>query len=323
MGAAEQAPKRLAQFTRADLVEVRPVDWLIEGWVATDSLAGIVGPSGCCKSFLAVDWACRVATGTSWCGHAVKRGAAFILAGEGRNGLRKRIEGWSVHNRVSIEGAPLYLASNLPAMTDQVNTAAVIAEIESMADHLMFEHGGAEPALIVIDTVARALAGQNENSAEHMGNLVTCMDWLREQWGSAVLMIHHTGHDNTGRARGSSSYRAALDSELVMKPAGPDAVTLLPTKCKEWVPPTAMRLKRQSVPVTIPGADASSSTLVLLDNGKVEATVDRAQVVRDLQAQGYGVREIASQSGIPRSTVSRLLKEEPAKTWRGDFEPDF
>lgn len=307
MGDDGRAAKLLANFTRADQVEVKPVDWLIEGWLAKDSLAGMVGPSGSCKSFLGVDWACRVATGTPWCGHDVHKGAAFILAGEGRNGLRKRIEGWSLHAGVSIEGAPLYLAASLPVMTDQINTAAVIAEIDAMADHLLLEQG-AKPSLIVIDTVARAMAGANENSAEHMGQLVSCVDWFRERWQATVLLIHHTGHDQAGRARGSSSYRAALDSELVLKPSGADVVLLLPSKCKDWTPPMPKALRRHPVSITIPGASEASSSLVLVDSGR-PAPIDRHALVHQLREQGLTMSVIANRSGIPRSTVGRLLKD--------------
>src|SRR5690606_6941306 len=95
--AAAEQPKPAAGFTRADQVQIKPVDWRLETGRARGALAGSVGKCGSCQAVLAVDWACRVATGTPWQGNAVKRGAVFILAGEGRNGLRKRIEGWSAH----------------------------------------------------------------------------------------------------------------------------------------------------------------------------------------------------------------------------------
>jgi len=87
----ESPCRRRVTFTRADHIEHKPVDWLIENWIARDSLVGLVGQPGACKSFLALDLACRVATGTHWHGCSVKRGQVFLLAGEGMGGLRKRI----------------------------------------------------------------------------------------------------------------------------------------------------------------------------------------------------------------------------------------
>jgi hypothetical protein len=316
---ASPTRKPLAGFKRADEIEVKPVDWLIDGWLAKDSLAGLVGPSGSCKSFLAIDWACRVATGTPWCGRDVEQGAVFLLAGEGHNGLRKRIDGWCRHTGVSIKDAPLYIGS-LPPLADMVTAAAVITEIDALADEVFFSCG-VDPSLIVIDTVARAMSGRNENSAQDMSDLVTSMDWLRDRWGATVLAIHHTGHEASSRARGSSSFYAALDSEVVLKPSKGDGLLLTPTKCKDWQPPVSIGLQRQTVEIELPGLPEDTSTLVLVSSGAVPSTDERDEQVRALKAQGFTVRMIATQTGIPKSTVDRILhKSQPV--WEQEFGSD-
>ena len=68
--------------------------------------------------------------------------------------------------------------------------------------------------LIVIDTLARAFAGGNENASEDMGALVRNMDQIREATGANVLFIHHSGKDQAKGARGHSSLRAAIDTEI-------------------------------------------------------------------------------------------------------------
>lgn len=320
-------PKLVAHFTRADMVEVKPIDWLVDGYIPADALVGLTGPSGCGKTFDAIGLSCCVATGTPWYGNAVKKGAVFIIAGEGRNGLRKRIEGWSVHHGIPIDKAPLYLAASMPPMTDPLNTAAVIAEIDGMAEQLFFE-AGVEPALIVLDTVARAMAGKNENSAQDMGELIESMDWLRQRWGATVLAVHHTGHDVQGRARGSSSFYAALDAEFMVKADKLGNVLLTPSKAKDWEPPQRLNRKREKVEITLPGADHATSTLVLVAQAMPPESPDPVARVAALRAQGMTVREIAEETGIPRSTVSRLMKTgtkpEP-QNFGGEFgdEPDF
>src|SRR3546814_15448538 len=78
---------------------------------------------------------------------------------------------------------------------------------------LFFNSGGIDPSLIVVDTVARALAGADENSASDVGRLVDAFDWLKYQWGCAVLPIHHTGHRKAAKTprRGSSGLCADLE----------------------------------------------------------------------------------------------------------------
>jgi hypothetical protein len=305
-GAVVVAQRPIVEFSRADSIKITPIDWLIDGWIARDSLAGLVGPSGCCKSFLAVDWACRVATGTPWNGCSVSKGAVFMIAGEGRNGLSKRIAGWSAHNGVSIEGAPLFIASGMPPLADQLNAAAVIAVIDKIADELFF-NAGVDPSLIVIDTVARAMAGKNENSAQDVGELVASMDWLRERWGATVLAVHHTGHDVSSRARGSSSFYAALDSEVLVKPSMGELV-LKQTKAKDWQPPCPIKLKPTPVTVTALGLEAPTSTLVLSIAGKVQ-TRDTLDNVRELHEQGRSMRDISKELGMSKSAVERAIKK--------------
>lgn len=313
MGARES----LLSFVRADEIASRPTEWLIDGWLVRDTLAGMVGPSGSCKSFVAVDWACRVATGKQWLGCNVKQGAVFFLAGEGRNGLKKRIDGWSKANGVAIKGAPLYIADCLPPLADLANTAAVIDEVSGIAEALIHE-SGSEPALIVIDTVARAMAGANENSSDDMGRMIQAMDRLRQHWGACVLSLHHTGHgaDNQGRARGSSAYYAALDSEFLLKAKG-RTVELKCSKGKDWQSPKPLVLTKEEIEIEVPAmcGTTKESTLVLREQAAVSADAERR--IGELRRGGMSEREISQHTGIPKSTVHRRVAQ--AKELRSEF----
>src|SRR5439155_17182506 len=76
------------------------------------------------------------------------------------------------------------------------------------------------PVLIIIDTLARCLVGGDENSAKDMGIAIAALDRLRAELGCSVLVVHHTGHANEERERGSSALRAAVDTLLVLRAAG-------------------------------------------------------------------------------------------------------
>jgi hypothetical protein len=62
------SPPRI-RLTRADQIEMRSPQWLLRGTLERNTFALIFGDPGCGKSFLAIDWACRVATGTPCRGH--------------------------------------------------------------------------------------------------------------------------------------------------------------------------------------------------------------------------------------------------------------
>jgi hypothetical protein len=300
----------VVSFTRADLVEFKPTDWLIEEWLVRGTLAGLVGPSGVGKSFLALDWACRVATGLPWFGGRTHRGGVFYLAGEGRQGLRKRIGAWERHFDAPVAGAPLYLSDNLPFLCEPSQALGTVDAIQAWSDDLLFNHGGAEPALVVIDTVARAMGGANENSAEHMGQLIRAMDWLRESWGATVLAVHHTGHGDGDRARGSSAFRAALDSEFLLKADDPK-VLLTSTKAKDWKKPASLTLRKIPVEVGILGPDGKplrETSLILQSDLQAVMDETKRRQVLQMDAAGKSLREIEAATGVAKSTASNWIK---------------
>lgn len=298
--AAALPPSQLLHLRRADSIVPRATQFLVDGFLVKDTLAAIVGASGACKSFQAIAWACHVATGTPWNGHPVEQGPVCYLAGEGQEGLRKRIAAWERDTGVSIATKPLYLSGGLPFLCNDGNAVQCIDE--------MNEATLAGPSLIVVDTVARAMGGANENSAEDMSWLIRSMDWMRNECKATVLSIHHTGNDpgNQGRARGSSAYRAALDSEFLMKVNTAGDIELTASKCKDWMPPAAMHFRKQVVPVEVAGEQESS--LVLRHLSGVEVEMDKRPLVLELHAQGLTVRQIATETGVGKSTVDRWLK---------------
>ena len=64
------------------------------------------------------------------------------------------------------------------------------------------------PGLIVIDTLARSMGDGDENTAKDMGKFVGNLDFLRAETGAHVMVIHHSGKDESKGAGGSGSLRA-------------------------------------------------------------------------------------------------------------------
>jgi hypothetical protein len=297
--------RRIITFARADSITPKPTSWLIEDWLVADSLAGLVGPSGSGKTFLALQWGACVATGAPWFGRNVAQGAVFYIAGEGRTGLRKRLAGWEQASGIPLAGAPLFVADNLPALCDEYVTAGICEAIAEIAEKTFFE-AGCDPALIVVDTVARGLAGFDENSAADMGKFIRSLDWLRGRFGCCVLALHHTGHGDAAqdRARGSSAFRAALDAEFVIKP-GAEVVAVKGTKAKDWPAPLEVTLTKRVLPIELPGLERPETTLALYDGAGMAREQDKRERALVMAQQGMSVRTIAASVGVSKSTVSR------------------
>src|SRR5690606_23284637 len=79
------------------------------------------------------------------------------------------------------------------------------------------EKTGLPPGIIVVDTLARAIAGGDDNSSVDMGVFVNNCGAVQEATGATVLIVHHSGKDAAKGARGHSSLQAATDTEIEIK----------------------------------------------------------------------------------------------------------
>ena len=86
--------------------------------------------------------------------------------------------------------------------------------LAEMIEHLTQLHGVFN--LIVLDTLARVLSGGDENSGPDIASLVANLDAVRSRSNAHVMLVHLSGKDLARRARGHSSLRAAIDTEIVL-----------------------------------------------------------------------------------------------------------
>lgn len=71
--------------------------------------------------------------------------------------------------------------------------------------------------MIIIDTLACAMAGGDENSSRDMGLTISGAKALQSATGGLVILVHHTGKDASRGLRGHSSLNAALDACVEVK----------------------------------------------------------------------------------------------------------
>lgn len=253
------------RFIRASDIEVRQPEWLIRGLLERDALALVFGDPGCGKSFLAVDWACSVATGRDYAGHKVNHGPVLYIAGEGRNGLARRLHAWTIRTGESLEDAPLYLSSGPTALCDADSAHEMQAAVADFAE------AEGSPALVVVDTLARNFGPGDENSTSDMSAAIQALDAIRAIHGCTVLLLHHTGHADKTRARGAMALKGALDAEYRLE-RGDDGVTRLDaTKMKDAQEPPPLAFKLCTVELGFEDDDGEPVTSAVLDAVDYEA----------------------------------------------------
>ena len=208
-------------------------NWVIKGIVEHDSLGMIYGASGAGKSYLALDIAASVATGTVFHDHKTEQGDVIYMAGEGARGIKARLLAWFKDRGVA-PNRNLLITNRITDFSNAEDLKATVAELKSI--------GVTAPKLIVIDTLARASGGLDENSTQDMNIFIKACDGLRKAFnGATILPIHHTGKSDKSAARGSSVLRAAMDIEIQVDGLD-NGISVTSTKMKDGDPFDTMGL---------------------------------------------------------------------------------
>lgn len=196
--------------SEAEILEAQPPLQLVDTVMACGGLASIAGPPGSGKTFFGIDIACSIRSGTPWVGgRQVHQGEVAYVIAEGSAALGPRIRAWSDYQ---LGGRPAGV-SFLPQAVQLHEPRDVDDFVAAIRDQLP-----QPPVLTVFDTLARCAVGVEENSAKEMGLLIAAADRIREEVGSAVLLIHHM-NANGERERGSTALRGAVDTFMTLKPS--------------------------------------------------------------------------------------------------------
>ncbi|HBZ45316.1 MAG TPA: hypothetical protein DEO85_14965 [Maritimibacter sp.] len=180
-------------------------NYLVQGWLGKGGLSVLYGPSNSGKTFVAVDLAAHVASGTAWRGCKIKQGPVIYVAAEGGGGIRNRVSAIKQARADLLNDAEFSL---LPTNLDLHEAGDAMALCEAMPTE--------KAALVVIDTMARCMGSGDENSARDVAQFVINLDAIRERTGAHVLVVHHSGKNTEAGARGSSALRAAVDTEIAI-----------------------------------------------------------------------------------------------------------
>ena len=261
-------PASSFRFVAVGDLEYRDPEFLIDGLIETDGLGLIFGDPGCGKSFLAVDLALCVATGTPFHGRDVKQGAVFLIAGEGHNGLARRFHAWAKEQRQTLQGVPLFKSERAAQFLDGQSAKSVSDAVNGLAE----AHG--QPRLIIVDTVARNFGAGDENSTMDMSNFIAAMDDLKNLYpGAVLLLVHHSGHADKGRARGAMALKGALDFEFRVEKDG-SRMQVVNTKMKDAEPPPDLFFTLESIQLN---GEAKSAVLRGADKPEKQDRLTSAQ----------------------------------------------
>ena len=207
------APKRSARailagglrLVAADEIAARPpMKWLVRGVLPEKGIGAIFGQPGSGKSFLVLDLLAAVAGGFYWFGIPTRAVPVVYITLEGQAGMPQRIHAYRAK-----KGALDHIAF--------IEQPIDLRESDSLKELIdLIRDAGLGGGVVCIDTLAASAPGMDENTSADMGQLIANLQALQIELGGFVLVVHHSGKDETRGLRGWSGLNGALDCAIAV-----------------------------------------------------------------------------------------------------------
>lgn len=189
--------------------------WLVEQLWGESSVGVIGGAPKCAKTWLGLDLALSVATGTACLGkYAVPQAGPVLvyLAEDALPIVRERVEGMARHRGLDLESVQIHVITSPTLRLDRDPHRGRLFETAKRL----------RPRLLILDPLVR-LHGIDENHAGEVAGLLAYFRSLQRQLDLSVVLVHHTRKNAAGGAasgqglRGSSDLHAFGDSNLYLR----------------------------------------------------------------------------------------------------------
>jgi hypothetical protein len=195
--------------------ENHPQSWLVEQLWGASSVGVIGGAPKCSKTWLGLDLALSVATGTACLGkYAVPQPGPVLvyLAEDALPLVRQRVQGMARHRGLALESVDIHV---ITAPTLRLDRDSHRQQLFQTARRL-------RPRLLLLDPLVR-LHGIDENHASEVAGLLAYIRLLQRQFDLSVILVHHTRKNAAAGVaagqtlRGSGDLHAFGDSNLYLR----------------------------------------------------------------------------------------------------------
>src|SRR4029077_4366673 len=189
--------------------------WLVDELWGASSVGVIGGAPKCAKTWLGLDMALSVATGTACLGrYAVPQPGPVLvyLAEDALLVVRERVAGMARYRGLDLAGVDIHVITAPVLRLDRGSDRTRLLETTKRL----------RPRLRLLEPLVR-LHGIDENNAGEVAELLAYFRSLQRQLDLSVLLVHHTRKNAAGGAaaglglRGSSDIHAFGDSNLYLR----------------------------------------------------------------------------------------------------------
>ena len=320
-------------------VVAEPIEWLWEGKFGLGKLSVLAGDPGLGKSFVTLDMAARVTTGSPWPdGTPCPTGSVVLVNCEDglADTIRPRLDraGAAVAKVVALEG--VRRVGDDGKLVERGFTLADVPALEAALRRL------SDCKLVVIDPISAYLADTDSHNNAEIRGLLAPLAKLASKYGVAVVLVTHlnkaAGTRVMYRATGSIAFVAAARSAwVVVKDKDDDRRRLvLPVKNNLGDDQTGMaysiidgKVTWERDPVTIKADEALAPDRGGERTGKPgpapSARTAAADWLREYLTGGpkpvAGIQKAAHEAGLSWSGAVRRAREQLGiKPYKGQFD---
>ncbi len=216
--------------------------WLVTGLWLEQAVGVLGGEPKCCKSFLALELAVAVASGTACLRQFPVPTAGRVLLYAAEDALhivRRRLEGICAAAQVSLKELDVHV---ITAPTVRLDLPADRERLEYTVQQL-------KPRLLVLDPFVR-LHRVDENASGEVAPLLAYLRELQRRHAISVLVVHHAkkggARIRAGQAlRGSSEFHAWGDSNLYLRRMENELTLTVEHRAAPSLPPIDLELAQR------------------------------------------------------------------------------
>jgi hypothetical protein len=277
--------------------------WLIESLWADQAVGIVGGEPKCCKSFLALDLAVSVASGTPCLRHfqTRQRGPVLLFAAEDPlHVVRRRLQAIALAAKVDFDKLDIHV----------IIAPTLRLDIEEDRRRLQATVEALKPKLLVLDPFVR-LHRADENVVADVAPLLGYLRQLQRNFHTAVLLVHHArkgaGNTRAGQAlRGSSEMHAWGDSLLYLRRCPGDVIRLsVEHRAAASIDDLSIELKVEGDALALQRVEDESS--LQAPNHNAPSAIERVEHILAQASMPLSIRQVRQACRMRMSNVGQAL----------------
>jgi hypothetical protein len=277
------------------------LQWLVEGLWSDQAVGILGGEPKCCKSFLALDVAVSVASGTACLRQfPVPRSGKVLLfpAEDSLAVVRRRLEAIACAAGVSFDSLPV----------EVITAPSLRLDLDTDRQRLSNTVEKLRPILLILDPLIR-LHRVDENDASQIAALLSFLRHLQRRFQLAVILVHHARKDSNsarpGQAlRGSSELHGWGDSNLYMRRRGQQLTLSTEHRAAPSLDHIPLQLTQSGNALALSVLDPSNT-----QSHAQPTPIQRVRQTLTELAGPVAVRQLRKLCGIRAATLTSALAE--------------